>query len=317
MLTRRNVILSGAAAGAVPFVPGLSTPLFAATSSGSQASATSAPVVFSPALAHYVASSGAVITKKIANEGLSKPALKGAASLVRIAANHTHQNQMDAVVQALLTKQPSIAQGKNIQSALTQAFEVYQQFHQDATMPDLSKIGSMSSAQSARALAYVSRVGLTGSLRDMVNVLARTAHEKKSLGLKQAGFPMHDGAVLGDGLWHSGQSVHLQHVCSLSKAKQVICSRPAEGADAGIGCCGRGAVSRVLVGRDDDDPLFSQDGLASRAVGRRGVGHYPGQRGTNAGMAATHGGGLRRVSYGSSDRLDAEVSAKRRAGAAF
>ncbi|MBE7159411.1 MAG: hypothetical protein INR62_13435, partial [Rhodospirillales bacterium] len=178
MLTRRSVMLSGAVAGAAPLFPSFShLSLFAETTSPKASTAKSAaPVVFSPALASYVASSGSVITKKLNQEGPSVRALKGAASLLRIAADHAHQNSLDALVQVLLNHQPDLSNGTRIHAATTQAIEGYRAFDPGAKMPDASFALNLTAEQSATMHAYVAKVGMTGVLRDMADLVSTTAH---------------------------------------------------------------------------------------------------------------------------------------------
>lgn len=225
MLTRRAVLLSGAAAGAAPLFSPLSM-FTQETPSLSKKKVMATQVTFSPVLADYVASSGAQITKRIASEGLSVASLRGAQSLVQMAANHTHQNSLDSVVKVLLKQQPNLADGKSIHAALVQGFQSYQQYDKQAKLPDLSPILSMTSAQSAAAVDYVSRVGITGALRDVANMFGEAAHEKLALGLKRVSLGTQEHAVIHDGVWHPGQPLRLRHVQSscTSPAKTVLCS---------------------------------------------------------------------------------------------
>lgn len=225
MLTRRAVLLSGAAAGAAPLFSPLAM-FTQETPSLSKKKLAATQVTFSPVLADYVASSGAQITKRIASEGLSVASLKGASSLVQMAANHTHQNSLDPLVKAILQKQPHLAEGKNVHAALVQGFQTFQQYDKQAKLPDLNPILSMTSAESAAAVDYVSRVGITGALRDLANIFGEAAHEKLALGLKRVSLETQENAVIHDGVWHAGQPLRLRHVQSscTSPAKTVLCS---------------------------------------------------------------------------------------------
>ena len=236
MLTRRAVLLSGAAAGAAPLFSPLSM-FTQETPSLSKKKVMATQVTFSPVLANYVASSGAQLTKRLSSEGLSVPSLKGASSLLQMAANHTHQNSLDSIVKVILQKQPSLAEGKNIHAALVQGFQSYQQYDKQAKIPDLSRVLSMKSEDSAAALDHVSRIGITGVLRDLANTLGTAAHEKLALGLKQVSLETQEGPVISDGVWRVGQPLRLQHVQATCKstAKTILCSQVAEGGIASTG----------------------------------------------------------------------------------
>lgn len=248
VMSRREMFRAGGMLAVSPIATGLAaaspfgsflSPDLAATSLLTGHSPTSLDL--SPEIGDYLCQQGAKLTSAARADTVSHRQISRAGKLVDLAAAQVTQTSMDKVCKAVLAKNTSSLFQADYSSHLHQATTLFQKYDPEFDPRTLPVFSPISKKQADMMHAYMSTVGVSGTMRGVADFVHLSAHYSRT-GVASAAFnpSLHEHAMRFADLRDSDHA-HLLRVCE--PKKPAICNDLLQWAVQGVG----GALALLAV----------------------------------------------------------------------